>query len=56
MNTIRTYFKSEGRLVRVEIATVDPGIAQVEAYLFATEQKTIPETTVLAVINGGKAA
>lgn len=56
MNTICTYFKSKGRLIRVEIAASDPGIAQVEAYLFAIEQKTVPETTVLAVINGGMAA
>lgn len=51
---IRTYFKSGGRLIKVEVPTNSVGIALVEAQLYATESNVVPESPIFAVVNGGR--
>lgn len=51
---IRTYFISNGRLIKVEVPTESVCIALVEAQLCATESNVVPETPIFAVVNCGR--
>lgn len=47
---INTYFKSNGKLIRVEVPTDNHSIAQVEAQMLATSEKIEVDSPILAVI------
>lgn len=49
---MNVYFRTDNGLVRVFIRETDPGMAQVQAYLIACEQRVLPTSAVLAVISG----
>lgn len=53
---IRTYFKTGGRLIKVEVPTDSVGIALVEAQLCAAESNVTPDSPVFAIVDGGRAA
>jgi len=53
---MNTYFKSGGKLYRIVVDTDSPVIAIRQAHFTANLERLTPESPVLAVIQGGKAA